>query len=466
MAKHNTTDGVFQRLRTDASVRLKDAAGKRVLVALSGGPDSVALCYCLRAFADEIGFVLCAAHLDHGMRAEAASDAAFVANLCESWGIPLICGKVDVPALAAARGGGAEEAARVARYAFLERTASQARCDRIALGHHMDDQAETFLLAATRGSGLAGLRGMAVWNEPYWRPFLGIRRAQIIDLIAENQLAFVHDASNDSDVYARNRLRKTMPDIEAIHGGAIENIARTMTVIAEDEAALEAWAERAWDECQAGGRLAIDALMRQPMAIRVRLVKRLASEAGLSTGFSRANAADVLTLCRKPSGRRVDLPNGYCACREYGFLRIGQVEVDGSRDAGESYALPLVVPGRTVTPDGVFVCERITAPAELGREWPDVAEVAPHALENAVVRQRQPGDWIRPLGAPGRKALKAFYIDKKVPRSDRYLPVIARGDEVIVVPGWGVSERIDVSGCPEVIRISFRRAANETRTES
>ncbi len=453
MANRDATDAALRQIRAGAGFDMRTLAGTRLLVALSGGPDSVALCFCLRVLADQCDLSLRAAHLDHGLRPASSADARFVETLCEAWSIPLTVGNADVAALAAERGGGVEEAARFARYAFLDRAAEETGCTIIALGHHMDDQAETFLLAAARGSGLAGLRGMAAVNGRYWRPFLGLRRRQIAAVIEENKLPCCVDESNASDAFARNRLRKLMPSFEAIHGGAVENIARGMDLLAEDEAALAAWTDRAWKACAPDGRLRVEALWREPAAIRARLVMRLAQNAGLTTGFSRANVEDVLALAGRQSGRRCDLPKGFRARRLQDVLIVERSVSDGILT--DAYDLPLAVPGETLTPDGVFRCERAPCPSRFGSGWPTAVEAAPEALQGASVRRRQPGDWIRPLGAPGKKNWKKYCIDKKMPADARALPLIAMGDEVLFSPAGAFSQRLDASGCDEVIRIAF-----------
>ena len=153
--------------------------GGRVVVAVSGGLDSVVLLSVLHRLAASLDASLVVAHLDHGLRPESAADAAFVAELCGGLGIPVVTERVDVGALAESHRAGIEEAAREARHAFLDRVAREVSAERVALGHTADDQAETILFRLARGTGLEGLRGMDPVSERLIRPLLSVSRVDV-----------------------------------------------------------------------------------------------------------------------------------------------------------------------------------------------------------------------------------------------------------------------------------------------
>ena len=161
---------------------------ERLLIALSGGADSVALAIMLSDARAEYGLTLFAAHVDHCIRPESAADAEFCRDLCEKLGIPLYCARIDVPAEAGRRHLGLETAARSCRYEQLQRVCRQTGSDHIVLAHHMDDQAETVLMHLFRGSGLEGLGGMRVLEagSNLYRPLLGLRKEQLVEFLRES----------------------------------------------------------------------------------------------------------------------------------------------------------------------------------------------------------------------------------------------------------------------------------------
>ncbi|MBV9850599.1 MAG: tRNA lysidine(34) synthetase TilS [Armatimonadetes bacterium] len=245
--------GLLDTLRRTLAERGLIAPGDRVLVAVSGGPDSLALLHALHSLQDELGLAdLRAAHLDHGLRgAEAAAEAQFVADWCAGRGIPCTIGVADIAAQKAARGGSTQEAARAVRYAFLEETARAVGADKIATGHTQDDQIETALLNILRGTGLDGLRGIPYARGPFVRPLLDVPRTSVEAYCAEQGLAPRRDPSNsDPSHYTRNKLRlELLPVLERDYNPAVraallrlsENAARDADFLhAEARAALPA----------------------------------------------------------------------------------------------------------------------------------------------------------------------------------------------------------------------------------
>jgi tRNA(Ile)-lysidine synthase len=216
----------------------------RVVVAVSGGADSLALLHLLNAIRETFGIVLHVATYDHGLRGTAgAEDAAYVRETAEKWGLPVTVGGGDVPTLAAEWRLGLEAAARRARYAFLIETARAVNAETVATGHHQDDQAETVLLHVLRGAGLAGLRGMLPVTQlgevRLVRPLLAVARAELTAYLAAAGLTPRHDATNDDLTYTRNRLRhQVMPLLRGINPDVSSALARLAETAREDYAAL------------------------------------------------------------------------------------------------------------------------------------------------------------------------------------------------------------------------------------
>lgn len=421
--------------------------GCSVLSGVSGGADSVALLHVLQGLREKLGFVLEAAHFNHGIRAEAGEDEAFVSELCRTLGVPLHIGRADVPAIAGERLVSLEVAARDARHAFFREVMAEGHIDRLALAHHMDDQAETVLLRLIRGSGAEGLGAMApVETSRIIRPFLCVGREEIRAWCGENGFVWREDASNADSSIPRNFVRnELMPQIrERLNPQATAALCRAAELLRRDEAFLAAMAEDAVRDAGArpGGGVALAAaqLSGLPGALKSRALRLLLKRAGLTRDVGLVNIDDVAALLEDGmTGRRIDLDGGYAALREAEVLVIVPC-----LPAGPEYACArLSVPGETRAAGGVFVCELLEGvPPDLKEHSRFVQYFdADRFPGDAVARGRLPGDRFRPLGAPGGRKFKEFLIDRKVPRWERdAIPVLAAGPEVLWAVGLAVSE--------------------------
>jgi tRNA(Ile)-lysidine synthase len=410
------------------------SAGDRVVVGLSGGADSVSLLDVLAKLARRKGFTVVAAHLDHGLRPDSAQDAAFCAELCARLAVPLRTGHADVRGRDRAEGGGMEEAARLARHAFLRQIKDEEGAAWIVLAHTRDDQAETVLLRLLRGAGGLGLSGMRPRAGDLLRPMLALSRADVLDHLAARSLLWREDPSNADLGIARNRVRRELlPYLERHFNPAVrEALARSAAVLAEE---AEVLATVAADARRAQGRqdedgsvLSIDALRSAPRALARLAVRRALQEAGGLRGVGLEHVESILDLAATaaPSGRRVALPAG----REAVF-HFGEVHISRRRKPGAAFALPLSVPGAVALPDGSrFVARAARGPA--GRSGASTVVAVPD--EPLEVRTRRPGDRVR---AAGREvSLRRFLMDKRVPAQDRgSLPLLAAGHRVFWVPG-------------------------------
>lgn len=308
--------------------------GVYVLAAVSGGVDSISLLHWLHTR----GVHVAAGHLHHGLRGAAADeDEAFVRNFCALRGIPFYAGHVDVGALAQERGVSTEEAGRVARYDFLERTAAQIGADRIATAHHADDNAETLLFQLIRGAR-SGLGGIAPVRSVYIRPFLGVTRAQIEDYAAENGLTYRLDAMNFDDTFSRNYLRhEVMPRLKNLNTAAALHIAQTAQTLRAESEYLDALAR---ERLYAGGatftqtrvtaptRVFADA----PEVLRTRMVRLLLDTLDVGKkDFTARHYAAIESLCVSPYGSHLDLPRCVMAECRGGVLVIQQKNKMGER---------------------------------------------------------------------------------------------------------------------------------------
>ncbi len=424
----------------------------RVLVALSGGADSIALLHGLLALANELDLCVFAAHLNHGIRGDSAdADEAFCKNVCEKWGVTLFAKKADCPALALEQKRSLEEAARAARYAFLEETAKKIGADRVAVAHHRDDQAETVLLNLFRGTGASGLRAMRPLRQNIVRPLLFASKGEILEYVSQNGLPFVQDETNSDKAYARNRLRALDPQLRLINPAYAQNICRAAALTGEDDDALCAWAKTELEKAAHAEGLSCERVTALPRAVSGRVIRLYAASQGLKADLSFRHVDAIRAVCAGKTGACVDLPSGFSARVDYGALTIARAKKDSG---GRDYCVSLAVEGETATPLGVISASMVPRPRDLAAP-PFECFVAAEPVVGAVVRPRKPGDTILPFGAPGKKKLKDFYIDKKIRREDRSLPVIAAGSEVLWAIGAGLSQIAAVGSQKTVLWLKF-----------
>ncbi len=426
---------------------LADPPGEGILVAVSGGGDSVALLRLLHALAPARGWRLAVGHVDHGLRPEAGADAAFVAALAARLGLPFFTAKITV----APRGRSPEEAARLARRQALAALAGRAGAELIALAHTADDQAETVLARVLCGSGPTGLAAMRPLALPFWRPLLGHRRAELRSWLTALGQPWREDASNASLKPQRNRVRHRLLPLaeELVNPRAVAALCRLAELAAAEEdhwlAAGEAFlAAHAWREgaslCLAAAGLA----GLSPAAQRRFLRQAVAGLLGRGQHLDAAQLELLRGLAMGRPGRQAELPGGLRAWRETAGLRLDLAVPApdfATRLAGpgrvELAGLGLVLEAREMnTPPAVWRARGAEAwlPAGLAR-WP---------LE---VRPPRRGERFHPLGAPGAKRLSRFLIDRKVPAWGRpRVVVVADREGILWVAPHAPAERVRKKG--------------------
>lgn len=417
--------------------------GACILVALSGGMDSVALLHVLCDLREEMNFSLCAAHYNHCLRGEASrADAQFARKLCREMGIPIVCGEGDVRALAATLKTGPEDAARRARYAFLEEAAKTQGAQYIALAHHLDDQAETVLLHAVRGSDVRGLRGMTVQAGNRIRPLLEARKEDIQTYITQKQLPYCTDESNASAEYDRNRLRLNVFDeLKKINPRVHEAFARLAQSAQRDEAYFEKQMDNMalspYEETPYGGYFDLGALTKGEEALNSRIIARYFEAAGMRC-FGASDVHGVMALWE--GARRATMLGGgvraeRCESRIHLILK----------EAEPPEALPLTLAQGKLSFGGGDLQMRPAVAGERGDgRYMQVLDA--EALDGAVIRTRKEGDRFHPLGMQGSRKLKQVFIDAKVDRPFRdHVPLLAKGDEVLWIIGLRPAQTASVT---------------------
>ncbi len=423
-----------------------------VLVGLSGGPDSVALLHVLLSLAPSMGFKVTAAHLNHGIRGgEADRDEEFVRELCDFLGVPLCVERADIPGLAKKNGWTLEQAGREERYAFLRRAGKSFGAGRIAVAHHMDDQAESILLHLTRGTGLAGLVGMMPAREEIIRPLLFVRRSDVETYLAQEGLAYCVDATNLETGSTRNRLRlELIPYVEDnINPAFVKTLCSMGELLLRDENYLQGMADEALEKTRREGGFARKELKKLPLPILTRALRSALREAGAVVDIERVHIEQLIALLAARTGARLQLP-AVEAYIDYELLCFGK-----EKEETPYFETPFLLEGRTETPLGTFVSRFTELPESFGGDR-NIAYMNAESLEGAVLRPRREGDRIYPIGAPGRKKLKEYFIDRKVPRARRVLPLLCRDDEVLFLPGFCSAESTKIeTNTEKIIRVEF-----------
>ena len=384
--------------------------GERVICAVSGGADSMALLMGLYLLREKLGFILEAAHFNHGLRgAEADADEDFVRDFCEGLFIPLHCGAGQV----VSGKKGLEAAAREARYGYLTSLGGK-----IATAHTADDNAETVLMHLLRGTGLKGLGAIAPTRDGIIRPMLSITREELLAFLDEYHIDYRTDSSNLEDEFLRNRLRHhVMPLLVQENPRFAENLSAMALRLRQDEEALQSLA--VLEE-----PLLVTSLSQKPAAVRYRILERFLKENGVSEPQAEhLQQADSLVFARNPSAR-VTLPGGMLLYRQYDRLLCGKVQEPPAQ-------LQLTCPGEAVFGDYTLVCAQ-------AKELINTKECFTVCVQGILtVRSRQSGDELRLVG--GTKSLKKLYIDRKIPADLRpFIPVLTDEKGVVGVYGIGV----------------------------
>ena len=431
--------------------------GDRVLVALSGGPDSVALLHILHELSGEFGLELEVAHLHHGMRgAEAREDARFAAKLSEKLEVPFHLKEISLPQMKLAAGKGNLEAlGRAERYRFFAEVARERKIQKVATAHTLDDQAETVLMWFLRGTGLKGLGGMAPMHQckvatrgsadilTVVRPLLDVSKTEILQYLKEKGFDYRIDRSNQDADLLRNWLRlDLLPKIQRRFDAHVPaRLVQQAEIFRDEDTLLDSLARESHAAMLEAAGLSRPVVLSRPRALQRRILRLWIEQTrGHLRGLEFIHIEDMLRLIEQgPSQGRVPIPGGWEMVREYDALKL-EKRVRSRRRVCYDYPLK---------PGMVLRIPEAGLALHSGRTAPPTA--LPADLMEAVfdldrlsgvlsVRNFRRGDRFQPLGMTGHKKIKDLFIEKRVPLSVRSRwPLLIAGEQILWIPRYGRS---------------------------
>ncbi|HWT76383.1 MAG TPA: tRNA lysidine(34) synthetase TilS [Mobilitalea sp.] len=443
--------------------------GDRIVVGISGGADSVCLLYVLKKLCTEKDISLIAVHINHGIRGEEADrDELFVKEFCERLGVEFYPYFYDVRGLAAKEGISEEEAGRNVRYQTFLEVCKHQKCNKIAVAHNKNDNAETVLFHLFRGSGIKGMSGIeprrnitADFGEvTLIRPLLCAERKEIEAYLRKERLTFQTDSTNLTEDYSRNKIRNRILSyaVSEINSGAVGNINETSLKLREAFEYMEFLVSQRYQVLVRQEAeeflLSVRELCLEPVILQKGILQKVLEKlAGNRKDLEAKHIDAIISLIGKQVGRRVHLPYGMIAERGYEDIKIFRETANQKPETGKEMLEPVkvTIPGRTFIPQYRKILEsdiikyekNDQIPKSSCMKWFDYDKI-----ENAVeIRNREEGDYIQINNSGGRKKLKDYFIDHKIPRKQRDSQIlIADGNHIMWIPGDGerMSEKYKV----------------------
>ena len=427
-------------------------SGEIIGVGCSGGSDSMALLHFLAQNQERYDIEVVAIHVDHEIRENSYIDADFVKEKARELGIRYYKFRVDAPKIAREKGISIESAAREARYGVFKTLLRKGVVDKIALAHHMSDQAETILMHIFRGSGVAGAKGMSEISEKvYIRPMLNTTKQEIYQYLDDNHLDYVEDETNEDDSYARNFVRnKIMKDILSKWPGAINAIASFGKAVKEDDDYINS-------QIHTDAFIIEDKAVKIPLsyflyenAITSRIIFKAFKTIGVNKDIEKKHIDAIKDLALNcDNGKRIHLPFEVVAVKEYDYLTL-----HNKHEEKPVINIPFRCGEFDLPGGGKLIVKRVKDfNAKEGQIVLDYRKVP----KDAVWRFREDGDVFTKFGG-GSKKLKSFLIDKKIPARIRdTLPVLASGNEIFAIAGVEISSKVKVEDVPTAYLVELKK---------
>ena len=459
---------ILHTVRETISTHRMFDRGDSVLVAVSGGPDSIALIHIISILATEYSLRLAIAHLNHCLRgSDSDRDAEFVAGTARHLNLPIYAQRENVRAFQQDRGLSLEEAARLVRYGFYEATATEYGFNKIALGHHSDDNAELVLMNLLRGSGPLGLSGIAPVRDGHIvRPLIRLRRSEIVDYLAEKGLPFVTDASNSDPTFTRNKIRHHLiPMLQtAYNPKIIEILNRLGEIVRAEDQWFDKTIETVFEQCvsfrtEKKISLALPAFSQLSLAVKRRVLRK--AILGIKKDLRRITLLHVDAILQLiDKGRdpgRLNLPDGILMVRNGVELSLEKIENNTisksyrtPQNSASNYQYAITAPGTLYIKEAdlsITLCEINID------ELPDFKEIdatiAFFDLDRLIfplsVRNLRPGDRFTPLGLNGTQKVKKYFINHKIPFVQRKIcPLLLSGGNIVWLAGHRIDDAVKV----------------------
>lgn len=434
-------------------------SGDRVIAAVSGGPDSIAMLHLLSTIPK---IKIYAVHLNHMLRGKDADrDEIFVKKICKQMSIPYFTKKIDVKKYAQENKQTIEEAGRNLRYSFFEEIAKNVKADKVALAHTADDNVETFLMRLVRGAGIRGLSSISVKRGKIIRPLIDVWKKDVLNYCRKNNLEFVCDKSNKSPAYLRNRIRnKLIPDLAEYNPRIKETLVSAIKCLSDDHEFISQTAQKAFRTIKVGednNGIVINRLKLQklPSSIQNNIL-RLAIERikGNLNDISFLHLKDIMKL---ESGI-LNLPhNIFIRCDKEAIIISNKSPLKLKQ---KSYSYRVIIPGEILIKE----TDQILKAKITGNE-PSFKKIkknlayldADKIRGELIARNFKKGDYFVPLGMSGRKKLHNFFIDEKIPIENRCkIPIIADDEKIVWIAGYRLSDEAKIDGgTGRIIKLSI-----------
>lgn len=414
-------------------------AGEIIGVACSGGRDSLSLLHYLNSVKEDLDIEVVCVNINHSIRDTSDRDTRFVADFCKENRIRCYKFVIDSYNIARTRRMSLEQGAREGRYEMFRALIKKGLVDKIALGHHISDQAETVLMHILRGAGLKGASGMTMTSEGIFiRPMLNISRKEINDYITENVLTYVEDETNEDSTYTRNFIRnKILPELETKFPNCQENLANFGTICQKDDAYIDSLVN-------------LDAVVTEEDVVKLprnyfvypepivnRMIRKAFASLDVYTDIESKHIEMVKALAKKgENGAKISLPNKIFATCEYDYITIFQKKTKTNTQSWAFRSGKIKIDGL-----GTLIVKKTSDPTMKDETLKFDANKLPKGV---VWRFRKDGDIFEKFGG-GTKKLKSFLVNKKVPARLRdNIPLLANDNEVFVIADVEISEKVRI----------------------
>lgn len=430
--------------------------GDKVVVAISGGPDSICLLHVLHAIKDELGIDLVAAHINHCLRGdEANEDEEYVKAFCKSLGIRCFVKRENIEKVSMENKISTEMAGREVRYAFFEEILTKVQGNKVAIAHNSNDQAETVLMRIMRGTGLEGLVGIkAVRDKVFVRPIIDISRKEIEEYCKENNLNPRIDKSNLETIYTRNKVRlELIPYIEKnFNPHIIETLNKFSSSMKDDsEYITKISIEKYNIYCKnREDKVIIDkSAFKEHISILSRIIRMALKEIkGNLYNLEKKHIEEVIYIQKGNTGRTIMLPEGIRVLNNYGNISLYSEQHKSTKDIHQREYILKVDSENKLNEIGLSIHLKVInaqSIEELNKKNSIKYFDYDKIIGKIKLRYRKIGDKFMPFGMKGSKKLKDLFIDLKIPKDERDdIPLILFGEEIAWIVGYRISEKFKI----------------------